>query len=495
MNSHQARQAQVLQAMVYRYMVESPELGPERFFEEQLHVKLDPWQIEASRAFGRGARKISIAACHGPGKTAWVSWCVVYSLLFRHPLKAVATAPSRGQLEGALMKEVAKWVDKLQPGLRALLEVGATSVAHRTKPKAIAFEARTARPENPEALQGVHEAEGWVLIIVDEASGVHEKIFESAQGSMSQENAQTILLSNPTRTSGYFFRTHHQDRESWFRLTISWKDSSHISPKFEKELARQYGRDSNVYRVRALGQFPRTDADTIIPYELADSALRREIIMAPHLPQVWGIDVAYKGVDSNTILRRNAVGVLPKISAWEGMDTVASANRIRREYDTTPEVDRPREMLIDIIGYGAGVHDQLKDWGLPVTGVNVAETTLVDTARFRNYSSQLWWTAREWLEDRGHTLPVCDGTCPDKQSCLHDRLIMELTSRQYEPTSGGKVLIETKRDMKKRGYKSPDVADGFILTFAADESLLRPGNRGRPNYSWHAPIDMKRVHV
>ncbi|MGE0278335.1 MAG: terminase family protein [Nitrospiraceae bacterium] len=493
--SNQATAKQVWTAMTMRYGVPAGEFGPERFFQEQLHVELDPWQIEASRAYGRGERHISIRACHGPGKTAWIAWCVVHSMLFRHPLKAVATAPSRGQLEGALMKEVAKWIGKLQPGLQALFEVGAMSVELKANPKGVSFEARTARPENPEALQGIHEDEGWVLIIVDEASGVHEKIFESAIGSMSGKNCQTILLANPTRTSGFFFRTHHQDKDMWFTLKVSHEDSKRVEPQFVEMVARQYGRESNAFRVRALGEFPLTDADTIIPYQLAIEAQEREIHMGEWLRPVWGVDVAYKGDDNNCLLKRNLVGVLPDIKVWGGTDTMQTAGRIMHEWEATPMHKRPPEILVDIIGYGAGVHDRLLELGLPVRGINVSETDSVDP-RFRNMSTQLWWRCREWLEDKGHTLPICDGSCPDKQSCVHDRLIMEMTSRQYDHTSTGRLLIESKKDMKKRGYKSPDVADALMLTFASDLATLVHGSDGwGASQSWNEPVNRGRAHV
>jgi phage terminase large subunit len=490
-----SQQLEVWQQFVARYGVPAGEHGPERFFTEQFGVELDTWAVEASRAFGRMERQISIAACHGPGKTAWVSMCIVYSLLFRHPLKAVATAPSKGQLEGALMKEVSKWISKLQPGLQALFEVKSMSVELKSNPKAISFEARTARPENPEALQGIHEDDGWVLIVVDEASGVHEKIFESAGGSMSGHNCQTILLSNPTRTSGMFFRTHHQEKDAWFTLKISHADSTRVTDEFVEMMARRYGRDSNAFRIRALGEFPRTDADTIIPYELAESAQLRDIVMAPHLTEVWGLDVAYKGDDNNALVRRNSVGVLPNIKVWGGTDTMQTAGKVMEVWHATPPSQRPSGVYVDVVGYGAGVHDRLLEKGLPVFGINVGETATA-SERFRNLSTELWWRCREWLETRGHTLPICDGTCPDRQACVHDRLLMEMTSRQYEPTSSGKLLIESKRDMKKRGYKSPDVADALMLTFAADAAMLihGPGEWGG-HFSWNEPVSRGRAMV
>ena len=91
------------------------------------------------------------------------------------------------------MSEIVKWISKLPEELSSLLEVKAMSVTLRAAPKRSYFEARTARPENPEALQGIHEDEGYVFLLVDGPTGVHEKIFESAGGSMSGENCQTMV--------------------------------------------------------------------------------------------------------------------------------------------------------------------------------------------------------------------------------------------------------------------------------------------------------------
>ena len=155
--------ANPLLPFIERYGIHTKGDGPVLFAREVLGMDLDPWQERMLRAFGEGERGISIAACHGPGKTAGAAVAVVYSILFRFPLKAVATAPSRGQLEGALMKEVGKWVSKLPAPLQALLEVKSMSVVLKQAPALSSFEARTARPENPEALQGIHEDEARAL--------------------------------------------------------------------------------------------------------------------------------------------------------------------------------------------------------------------------------------------------------------------------------------------------------------------------------------------
>ena len=67
---------------------------------------------------------------------------------------------------------------------------------------------------------------------------------------------------------------------------------------------------------------------------------------------------------------------------------------------------------------------------------------------------ELWWRAREWLAAR------------DSKLADDDALIAELTAPRYEIVSSGKIKIESKDEMKRRGLRSPDLADAFVLTFA-----------------------------
>lgn len=490
--------ADVWESLDNRYGVHTGAEGPVLFATEVLGAKLDPWQEKFLRAFGAGARGISIAACHGPGKTAGASMAVVYALLFRYPLKAVATAPSRGQLEGALMKEVAKWVDKLPSPLKALIEVKSMSVELRAAPHRSSFEARTARPENPEALQGIHEDEGWVLILVDEASGVHEKIFESAGGSMSGANCQTILLSNPTRTSGFFFDTWHKKglAEKWIRIRVSHKDSERVKDEFVEDMAARYGRDSNAYRVRVLGLFPASDLDTIIPFDHVEAARNRDIEVPPFLRPVWGLDIARFGDDMTVLVPRNAVAVLPSIEGWSGKDLMQTAGRVKRRWDDTLPSFRPTEILTDDVGLGGGVTDRLGELGLPVRAINVSESAALNKDKYRNLRTELWFLMADWLRTADHVLPVCDGSCPSREFCLHDRLAAELTTLKYDFTSTGKFLAESKKDLKKRGHDSPDVADALALTFAGEAVTLTYGSGESWQYGgWNTPISRDRAIV
>lgn len=479
--------------------------GPVRMAREVFGADLDPWQEKVLRAYGRGERGISIRACHGPGKTWVASVCIWHQLLTRFPQKTVVTAPSRAQLEDALFAEVKALYEHLPPSLRELFDVKKNRVELKAAPDESFLSGRTARAETPEALQGVHS--DHVLLIADEASGVPEQVFEAAKGSMSGHRATTLLLSNPVRTSGFFFDTHHRMKHRWFTVHVGYKDSSRVSQAFADEVAEQYGERSNAYRVRALGEFPLSDEDTIIPWEYVESAQTREINVPAGMREVWGVDIARSGGDASALVRRNGLAVSPHILSWEGHDTMESAGKVKALWDETPTHLRPEWILVDVIGWGAGVVDRLRELGLPVRGINVAETASV-SERYRNVRTELWFRCRDWLHARNVKMPQpCDPLSPTCSSCmkggkvkdcLATRLATECVScRIQEVASSGKQWAEPKAEMKKRGLASPNLADALMLTFAAQVAGMVHGTAGNAEWgtNWNEPVRLNRSMV
>lgn len=460
---------EILRQFLTRYGPKAGAGGPELFVREVFKAEPDVWQQEVLAAFGGRERLISIRSCHGPGKTALLAWCVLYMLLFRFPQKTVATAPTRGQLFDALYSEVGKWFNKLPPELQALYNVKADRIEFIPAPDESFFSCRTARRESPEALQGVHSDN--VLLIGDEASGIDEQIFEAAIGSMSGEHAQTILASNPVRTSGLFFDTHHKLADVWHTVAISGFDSARVSEQFIVDVARRYGEDSNAYRVRVLGEFPKADDDTIIPFELVEAARDRDVLAFPDATRVWGLDVARFGDDKSVLCERQ-VNVENWCKEWRDLDTMQLVGRVMHLWESTMPSQRPKEIMVDVIGLGAGVLDRLRELGLPARGVNVSEAAS-SKDKYANLRSELWFLAREWLAARDCHLHT-------------DELGRELVMPTYDVMSSGKVMAESKKDMKKRGHKSPNYADAFIMTLAGSSATMIHGRRA--GTSWAEPL-------
>ena len=444
-----------------------------RFVYEVLGILPDRWQIRVMRAYDRGERRISIRSCHGSGKTALASWLALHQMLFFFPQKTVVTAPSAPQLFDAFFVEFKHWVKRLPADLQGLLNVKSDRVELKSAPESSFLSCRTSRSDSPEALQGVHS--DHVLLICDEASGIPEGVFEAASGSMSGENACTLLIGNPVRITGLFYDTHTRIADDWFTATVSAYDTRRVSQEFIDEMAKKYGEDSNVFRVRVLGEFPLVDDDCVIPFSYVEGAVNRETEANPDASIVWGVDVARFGVDKSTLCKRQRNVVLEPVKVWSQLNLMELSGRIMVEWTDTPTSERPTEILIDSNGIGAGVVDRLQELGLPVIGINVSESpALGDT--YKNQRSELWFACKDWLAKLDCSLPADD-----------KELARQLVQPRYTFTSGGKMVVETKEEMKKRGLSSPDIADALILTFAGLAATASWGTARSTN--WNQPLE------
>ena len=421
--------------------------APIAFVREVLNAEPDDWQLKALRALARGHTRIAIRSCHGPGKTALAAWVIVWFSNTRAPFKLACTAPSAPQLFDALYPEIIKWLDRLPSAWRDLWTVTSDHITLKSNPECF-ITARTSRSETPEALAGLHSDN--VMLVVDEASGVPEPVFEAASGSMSSAGAITLLIGNPTRSSGFFWKAFMLERDRWFCLKVGFTDSPRVTADFAEEIAGRYGADSNAYRVRVLGEFPLADADTLIPAELVDSAMLRDVAIDHSEPELWGCDVARFGTDASVLIKRrgNVVTEMPR--SFHQLDTMMLAGAIKAEWDA--QIQKPALICIDVIGIGAGVVDRLNEQGLPILGVNVSESPST-TGRYSRLRDELWVRAKEWLGTRAVRLP------------RHERLRDDLVAPRYSFLSDGRLKVEDKNAMRARGLPSCDYADALNLTF------------------------------
>lgn len=480
---------QALLLFMERYGPEAGEEGPVRLVREVFQAEPDEWQEEVLRAFGRGARRISIRSCHGVGKTCLLAWLVWCMLLTRFPMKTVATAPTQGQLFDGLFAEVLLWRNRLPKVIQEQFHYTARRIELKEEPESSFFVAKTARTEKPEALQGIHSKH--VLIIADEASGVEDAIFEAGSGSMSDKHATTVMAGNPVRTSGLFFESHHRLSHMWQTWHLcaapaNWPHgipSDRVAPEYVEEQAILYGEESNAYRIRVLGEFPAADDDAVIPYELIASAQNRDIKDHASDARIWGGDIARFGSARNALTVRTTRKVL-EILTWEGVDLMRTVGKIKKKWDDTPPSQRPVQILIDEIGMGGGVVDRLREMGLPVRGINVGESSTIDD-RFMRLRDELWWRTREWLEGKGVALPSSEPKGPKSPEAL---LAKELGEPRYSYTSSGKIQVESKDDMRKRKVPSPDLADSLIITFAGEAILAAGKSEMGGGHAWNESL-------
>jgi len=446
--------------------------NPLMFVRECIGLEPDDWQVDflasvANPSNPLGERKISCRSGHGTGKSTVVCWALLWHLFFRFPQKSVVTAPSQNQLFSALWPDLRATIDGLPAVLRDMVEYTAESVRLVEAPNESFIHAKVSRLDNYDALQGVHSEH--TFLVIDEAAGVHMKVYQAAYGSMSSESARMVLIGNPTKQSGYFYDTFHTLAPEWKNYHVSCLDSPRVSSSYVREQKIQWGEDSNEYRVRVLGEFPLSEDDVFIPLETCRDSIDRDITPSADTPLVWGLDIARMGQDKSALCKRRSNAVLEPVKTWRKLDLMQLCGAIISEWENTSDEDKPVECAIDAIGLGSGVFDRLAEDGrIPVRAVNVSSRA--SDPQYFNLRAELWGRAKTWVES--------------DVTRLHDaRLAAELAQPKYTFSSTMKLQIESKEKMRNRGLRSVDVADAFCLTFAATPLFGIGGAR------WNEPLE------
>lgn len=226
------------------------------------------------------------------------------------------------------------------------------------------------------------------------------------------------------------------------------------------------------YPTTAEQAFEVSGPNVLIGTNLIRSAVGREVEQVAG-STIWGVDCSLGG-DRSTLAKRKTNKLLEPVmvllKGQQSYDTIAVARAVLAEYRKTPPSKRPTSICVDSIGIGAGVAAQMREDHLPVIDVNVGERA-ASKARFNRLRDELWWEVREWFDDRRVSMPLDEG------------LIFELAGILFDHnTAAGRVKIEGKKEMIQRLKFSPDLAEAFMLTFAASDLPESQGGYEPPGY-------------
>ena len=435
--------------------------------------------------------RLAVASGRGIGKSALVAWLILWMLSTRVGSTIIVTANTEQQLRSRTWAELGKWLTL------SINNHWFSKTATTIKPEAW-FEEALKRDlkidtgyyyaqaqlwseENPDAFAGIHSNYG-VCLIMDEASGIPQQIYSVSEGFFSEptENRFWFTFSNPRRNTGPFHDSFHSKRKFWNLKQIDSRTVEGTDQNLFQSMLEQYGEDSTVARVEVLGEFPRADDDAVIPIELARAAVDRDVSLSASEPIVWGLDVARFGGDNSALCIRQGNTVF-EIRTFKSMDLMQLCGAVKNLYDDATAIEKPQEILIDVIGLGSGVVDRLSELQLPVRGINVSESPATGK-NYLNLRAELWFAIKDWLAQRDCRLPY------------DDELVAELVAPSYKYTSTGKIKIESKEDMKKRGIKSPDKADALALTMASSAATFS-GGTSFLGYNFKKPLKSKILRV
>lgn len=429
---------------------------PVEFAEDFLNFIADDKQKEIMESI-RDNKRTVVRSGQGIGKTATISCIIIWYLCMRYNAKIICTAPNITQLYTVMWAEIAKWLQD-SPMNKFMTHTKTRLYMNGYEKSWFAFP-KTATTK--EGIAGQHA--DHLLVIADEASGIKDDILETLLGTITGEVNKLLFISNPTRTSGVYYNAFHQNRAMFNCIHVNSEKSIRVDRENIEMLAKSYGTDSNVYKVRVLGEFPTQEDDVFIPMEWVERATVKEIdIVEKEQVEIIkiGVDVARFGDDESAIIP-NINNSIDTIFTYKHNKTTTLTGKIInlvKDYYKS-YLKAKIFIIVDEIGVGGGVIDLLgelleTEYKYLADRVEVIACNVSRPSRSKKYADMttfLWGTVRTLLENEEIKVPN------------DNDLIGQISSRKYEVLSNGKLQVESKKKMKARGLKSPDRADALVL--------------------------------
>lgn len=399
----------------------------------------------------------AVSSGRGIGKSALVSWLVLWMLTTRIGGSVIISANSENQLRSVTWAELTKWAAMLINShwweISATKLVPAkwlTDLVEKDLKKGTRYwacEGKLWSEENPDSYAGVHNQDGMMLIF-DESSGIPDPIWDVGAGFFTENTPDRywFAFSNPRRNTGYFFETFHAKRAFWKSRTVDARTVEDTDKAIYDQIIAEYGEDSTQAKVEVYGEFPSAGEDQFIGSMLVDDAMKRPKYKDMTAPIILGVDPARGGADATVIAVRQGRDIVA-IKRYQGEDTMTIVGRVIEAI----EEFKPMMTVIDEGGLGYGILDRLTEQRYKVRGVNFGNKAKHSIA-FGNKRAEMWNDMRNWLKSA--SIPQ------DRQ------LKADLTGPTKKPNSSGTIFLEGKKEMKARGLASPDAADAICVTFA-----------------------------
>jgi len=438
----------------------------------------DEWQKELLIELGRQVRErqgnpllpaiqMAVASGHGIGKTAFLSWVIIWFVSVHMDISVVVTANTLSQLSGKTWRELARWHRRAIHG--DWFQWTATSFYLKDRPETHKANAVPWTKERSEAFAGTHAK--WVLVIYDEGSAIDDDIWEVTEGAMTTAGAIWLVFGNPTRNTGRFRECFRGRKHRWTTRQVDSRSAKKANKGQLQAWIEDHGEDSDFVRIRVRGEFPRVSATQLISTELVEDAQRewrrrvpveavaKALSIGPEAVAKLRIDpsnsaakllvcdVARFGSDQTVFALRHGKTFLP-LEKLRGLDT----QQVARRFDGWIRAIEPDGVFVDASGIGAGVCDTLRSYGHDIIEVNGALKAL-DERRFSNRRAEMWWAMKEWLGKAG-AIPHTDTD-----------LMGDLTAPEYTYAAKDRIQLESKDDMRARGLNSPDTGDALAMTF------------------------------
>ena len=434
-------------------------------------------QQELVDSFVANEPRIAVRSGKGPGKTTVTAVLIPWWSLTRYQSNALITAPTMDQCRNVWLAEAQRWIMNGDKKVQHFFTFTNSGYGIRGNPAKI-WGGRLRTASKPENLQGIHREN--LLIYMEEASGLSHAIMQTIQDTLSGNKDvelyggqnRALAVGNPnTRTCRFFDFFHSLKDNPW--TCLHWNaeetpDSAWFSQERNKEIADEFGIDSDIYRVAVLGEFPSLDPDNLISEQDLEACFGPEAydraFKHPDNTKQIGMDLARFGGDELVTVFRNGRIVID-FDARNHVEPHIMIDRAVMLQDQYQWKDSECVYAVDTSGMGEAAVGPLAD--TRKLGKKVHEFhshgRAVERTKYADKITEAWCGFAKKVRSGELYL----GAKRD------NRLIQQLSTRKYFVTKDGLIKIESKDDYKKRMQdndngtlgKSPDRADGIVIAF------------------------------
>jgi len=399
-------------------------------------------------------RATAVRAGHGVGKTHAAAVAAVAFLYAFAPAKVLVTAPTWWQAEEVFWRAVRKIYASARPSLGGrMLE---TKLALGDD-----WWAQVRATENANFFQGVHAPN--LLVIVDEAAGVAETIFEGVRTLGTGGANKLLLIGNPTARTGSFYAAFSDPAFKHIHIScfehpnvVEGKESIRgaVTSEWIEERRGEW-EGTPLWEARVLGEFPAQVEDQLISlaWITAAEALGQKgpdpFVSNYGDVAAIGVDVARFGSGETVIyvMRAGAVVEQRILRGRDLMETAGHVNALAAKHGAA-------KIAVDDTGLAGGLTDRLREIGHAVLAINFASAP-DNVQKYYDVPSELWGELAEGMK-AGLVGPIPK----------NDALGAQLSARRYTYRDC-RLKVESKEEMKSRGLKSPDRADALALAWRA----------------------------
>ena len=413
---------------------------------EQAGFEPDDWQQRVLRS---DARRTLLLCCRQSGKSTVAATLAVHTATTKPGALVLMLSPSLRQ-SGELFRKVAAVY-------RRTAAQGVPSKQESTLKLELANGSRlVALPAGEETIRGFS---GVDLLIIDEAARVDDELYYSVRPMLSVSGGKLVALSTPWGRKGWFYHEwSHSDH--WEKVRITAADCPRLSQEILEQERESLGEW--FYRQEYLVEFVQAGSEGFIYADWVHACAEVDDTVDPSAPVDIGLDVARSVGGDQTVFVGVQDGVVIDIQASRQTDLMATCGKAVAIINDTGS----RSIRIDDSGIGGGVTDRLREvrssamHGSPIRESSIEPFNFgrkaFDATKFCDVRTEMWWNLGELLRQGELSIPT------------DPALFEQLTAPSLLQDSSGRLRLESKDSMRRRGIASPDLADALALACYPD---------------------------